>query len=231
MVEGRHSGIIGNPLAVRIRRSPSTISRIISVAAVYAGLLGGGWLLGAWVIRLADIDMAVASAGPELLIFAALVLFVLTSALPFVPGAEIGIMLMICFGKPLVLPVYASMVAALTVAFLVGRFVPPSAVSGGLARLGLMKASALVSGLNGCRGNQPAGPLQKLHRGGLISMIVKNRLLALILLLNVPGNSVAGGGGGIALAAGISGLYSIPAFLVAVLTAIAPVPVIFYLTM
>lgn len=207
----------------------SMVGRTISVLIAYGCLLAGGWLVGSWIIQLANIDAA-AMGRPGLVVVAALLLFVLTSALPFVPGAEIGLMLMICFGKPLVLPVYLCMLTALIIAYLAGRFVPLSAVSHWFALLGLTRASALTTRLaNGeavLRYQCPSGTRQ----GRIVSMLLKNRFVALMVLLNVPGNSVAGGGGGIAFAAGASGLYSARGFLVAILLAIAPVPLFFYLT-
>jgi hypothetical protein len=46
----------------------------------------------------------------------------------------------------------------------------------------------------------------------------------LAIVLNLPGNIVIGGGGGIALMAGASRLYSVPGFLVTIVLAVAPVP-------
>jgi hypothetical protein len=44
--------------------------------------------------------------------------------------------------------------------------------------------------------------------------------------LNLPGNTLLGGGGGIALMAGLSGLYPMPAYLTTVAIAVAPVPLL-----
>lgn len=197
----------------------------------YCGLLAGGWLIGSWMIELAEFDMATTPVRLDFVIVSALLLYTLTSALPFVPGAEIGLMLMICFGKPLILPVYLCMVAALTIAYLAGRFMPLPIVSRGFSFVGLRKASDLTLRL--APGETVIGGLYPCHtrRGRLVSMLLKNRFLALIVLLNLPGNSVAGGGGGIAFAAGTSALYPIRGFLLSILVAIAPVPLIFYLTM
>jgi len=52
----------------------------------------------------------------------------------------------------------------------------------------------------------------------------------LILTLNIPGNSLVGGGGGIAFIAGLSGLFSYPAYLATILIAVAPVPAFFFFT-
>ena len=57
-----------------------------------------------------------------------------------------------------------------------------------------------------------------------LGALLQYRYLALAVLLNVPGNFVIGGGGGIALMAGISRLYSLPGILIAVAIAVAPVP-------
>jgi hypothetical protein len=52
----------------------------------------------------------------------------------------------------------------------------------------------------------------------------------LALAFNLPGNTLLGGGGGIALAAGMSGLYRPVAYLATVVLAVAPVPLLFLIT-
>ena len=47
------------------------------------------------------------------------------------------------------------------------------------------------------------------------------------LALNLPGNTLVGGGGGIAMVAGLSGLVSPLGFLVTVAVAVAPIPLLF----
>ena len=64
--------------------------------------------------------------------------------------------------------------------------------------------------------------------GQFSSTLLKNRYLALAILLNVPGNSLLGGAGGLAFMAGISGLYRFWPYLLSVLIAVAPIPLIFY---
>jgi len=51
-----------------------------------------------------------------------------------------------------------------------------------------------------------------------------------MLVLNLPGNSLVGGGGGIAFIAGLSGMFSYIGFILAIAIAVAPVPVFFYFT-
>jgi len=51
----------------------------------------------------------------------------------------------------------------------------------------------------------------------------------LALLINLPGNSLIGGGGGILLVAGPSRLFSLPALVVTLILATAPVPLAVWL--
>jgi hypothetical protein len=58
----------------------------------------------------------------------------------------------------------------------------------------------------------------------LLPLLLRYRYLALAAALNIPGNYLIGGGGGIALFAGVSRLYSVPGFLITIALAVAPVP-------
>ncbi|MFT5275990.1 MAG: hypothetical protein ACI9J2_002531 [Saprospiraceae bacterium] len=60
-----------------------------------------------------------------------------------------------------------------------------------------------------------------------IAFFVRQRYIALILLINLPGNIVIGGGGGIAVIAGFSGIFKLSGFLIAISIAVAPVPMAF----
>ena len=58
----------------------------------------------------------------------------------------------------------------------------------------------------------------------LLRGLIRSRYLALAVALNIPGNVLIGGGGGIALFAGISRMYSYLGFLITVVIAVAPIP-------
>jgi len=199
--------------------------RWIKLALIGAGLIAGGWLLGHALSNVAATawhPRAMAGAYP--FIAMAIGTFIVASATPFVPGAEIGIGLILLFGAKLAFLVYVSMVAALTIAFLVGRLVPAERVAALFGYLGLARARGLALRL------APLDPSARLdlltekvpHR--LVPMLLRHRYLAIIVLFNIPGNSVIGGGGGIAFTAGLSGLFSLPAYLAAVMVGVAPIP-------
>jgi hypothetical protein len=100
----------------------------------YLALLGAGfWLSGA----LHEV-VARAEAGPVAtgLIAAGFLAFILFSAIPFVPGAEIGLGLLMVMGAQGAVAVYAGMITALTLAFAAGRFVPVRWLTAAFGRWG-----------------------------------------------------------------------------------------------
>ncbi len=145
-----------------------------------------------------------------------LLIFVLAAAVPFVPGAEIGLALLLLFGADVAFEVYLSMVAALSLAYCLGRFVPPALL---IRQRTYFRWNFRRSG-----DRRPAsGSIGWLAFGGL-RMIGRHRLAALGIALNMPGNALLGGGGGLAMMAGASRLYSPAEFVLTVAIAVSPVP-------
>lgn len=143
--------------------------------------------------------------------WALLLLYTVLLVMPFVPGAEIGLALLLVFGAAMAWPVYAATVLALSIAFAVGRLASRSRnpASFGNVPLASDAATSLLEGLR----NRP-----------WIHGLMRFRWLALALLINMPGNTVIGGGGGIAMAVGYSRTFTFPAFLSCAAVAVAPVP-------
>ena len=123
-------------------------------------------------------------------------------ALPFVPGAEIGLAMLAAFGPAIAPLIYVCTVASMTLAFAVGRFLP-------IAPLSQEKRLAML--LDG-------------QSKRAISLALRYRYVALALAVNTPGNSVIGGGGGIMMMAGLSGIFSPLSTFLTVALAVSPVP-------
>jgi len=107
---------------------------------------------------------------------------------------------------------------------------PLSLIAGFFESLGLHRAKTLVQSLRHLNTEQRFDVLIKHAPKRIIPALLKHRYLAIIVVLNVPGNAVIGGGGGIALFAGMSGLFTFPRFLASVALAALPVPLIITLT-
>lgn len=198
---------------------------------VYAGLVVGGIAAGHWLAELVAMDLR-PSTEPRIhamLMFVTAV-YVVAAATPFVPGAEIGAVLMATFGQPIALLVYTAMVTALLAAFLAGRFVPATALGALFGFLGLQRARLLVEHMHALPREERLSFLMRRAPSRIVPTLLRHRYVAVAVLLNVPGNTLIGGGGGIALLAGMSGLFRPLYFGVAVALAVAPIPLIVLLT-
>lgn len=145
-------------------------------------------------------------------------------ALPFVPGAEIGIAMLAAFGAAIAPLIYVATVASMILAYAVGRFLPIKHLQRVLAFLRMRRAAALVAEAAPLSGEDRLAMLMQGGESRVLRAALRYRYLALALAVNTPGNTIIGGGGGIMMMAGLSGLFSPLATLVTVAIAVAPVP-------
>jgi hypothetical protein len=207
------------------------VSRRLSLILLYLLLVIGGSLVGHWLTELAALDIR-PSTEPRLhhMIMVATGMYILAAATPFVPGAEIGFGLIVALGSPIVVLVYASMVAALSLSYGIGRFVPTAVTAALFNALGLTRASDLVLRMAPMDAHERLAILTENAPRRLVPLLLRHRFIALAVLVNLPGNTLIGGGGGIALAAGMSGLFSFPRYAATIAVAVAPIPVLVLLT-
>ena len=158
------------------------------------------------------------------IVMGALGVYTALIATPFVPGAEIGMALLSMFGASIAVEVYLATVLGLGIGYLVGRLVPVRRTAALLKFLCLTRAGTWLDDMAELPPETIVEHLTERLEPGLGKRLVRWRYLALILLINLPGNIVLGGGGGIAVAAGMSRLFSPWGFLAATLVAVSPVP-------
>lgn len=151
-------------------------------------------------------------------------LYVMLLAIPFVPGAEIGLALMAMLGPQIAPLVYLCTLAGLALGFLLGRLLPLSMLASLARDFRLERTARLLAEIEPLDREQRLAVLIERAPRRFLPLLLRYRYLALALALNIPGNYLIGGGGGIALVAGISRLYSIPGFLLTIALAVAPVP-------
>lgn len=196
----------------------------------YLLLLLGGWLLGDYLKDLAVPEMRPMNEPTiHRIIMTAFLAFVVLAAIPFIPGAEIGFALLLLFGGRIAPLVYFGMVGALILSFTFARLIPTSVLAHALSWLGLRKAATFLEEMGK---TEPAHQMETLTRmlpGMLGHRLHRYKHLLLAVALNTPGNSLLGGGGGLAFIAGASRLFPLWQYLLIVVCAVAPVPLLFYL--
>ena len=149
-------------------------------------------------------------------------------ALPFVPGVELGLTLMMIEGAWIAPLIWAATLIGLMLAFSAGLVLPYAALRRSLIDLRLARAAELVASLEPLDGGARLELLRARLPAWLRPIARNYRYVLLAVLINLPGNFVLGGGGGILLLAGCSRIFSFVATLATVALAVAPVPVIVY---
>ncbi len=139
--------------------------------------------------------------------------------LPFMPALEAGLLIMSLYGVDGVIGTYVATVFALFLSFLLGCFF-------------------INKGQLSWFENRPISMLE-LSSNGLLNRALKKILntasarpyLCLALLLNMPGNVMIGGGGGIAMVAGASGTLRLYKYVLTVSLATSIMPLLVLLGM
>ncbi|PHP67794.1 hypothetical protein CSC94_08950 [Zhengella mangrovi] len=163
-------------------------------------------------------------------IMAAIGIYICLMTLPFVPGAEIGLGLIAMLGPRIAPLVYGCTVIALVLAFMIGRLIPQDAIIRGFEQLHLKRAASLLRDVKDLDFEERTQFLVANSTSRILPVILRYRFVALMIALNIPGNSAIGGGGGIGIMAGYSRMFKFPTFLAAVAIAVAPVPLFLFLT-
>ena len=155
-----------------------------------------------------------------------LLAYALLIAVPFVPGIEIGLSLLMLRGAEVAPWVYLATLLGLMLAFLAGQLVRLEWLEDRLRVLGLRRAASLIAGVRPL----PEAERLALLRTGLPrwmgDLAVRWRYLFLAVLVNVPGNGLIGGGGGICIIAGMTGVYRPFVMALTIALAVAPVPLL-----
>lgn len=193
---------------------------LLGALSLFILVIGAIYLMG---FQADWVDMLYEMREKPWIIFTTGSIYALCLAVPFVPGVEIGIFLMLIFGRSGILMAYLATIVGLTVAFSVGLYL----------RSHFQDNDALVAWRNKARKYQQDGDkrLSSFRLGAWLQAHVdRNKslypYLMTGLLFNVPGNWLIGGGGGIALMAGLSGQLRWFPFVLTVMLATCVVPLL-----
>lgn len=178
------------------------------------------WIRGELGVGEKIIKIARGRWGTGVLVMGGLI-YILLLSIPFVPGVELGVLLMCAFGREGIVFIYFATVIGLSLAFFMGRIVPKRWIESLLRKLGLSQTGENISDV-------VVSMLDNfLHQKKWLKTLLLNyRYLVIGILLNIPGSYLIGGGGGISLVCGINRNISFKWFLLTVILSVSPVPLL-----
>lgn len=186
--------------------------------------------LGDWVGAHLQVELSPRQhAMVDTVLLLLVLVYIITMAMPFVPGIEIGLAVMLLFGPDVYLLVYACTQLALLLSFVVGRRLSLGQFAALAAWLRLDRTRSTLASLESMG---PDGRLQFMLRAAprrWLRGLIEHRYLALAVLINVPGNALVGGAGGIGLVAGMSHVFSLPRYAMVMALATTPVPIVLWI--
>lgn len=203
--------------------------KLVIVLALLGGIILafflGGHAAFEWVKELAE-----KARNPVTLTILGLA-YTLLLAIPGVPGLEVGLVMMVVFGEIGIIAVWVCTVLGLNLTYFVGRRIPREKLKSWLApkdvpehelpsfAVGQADTFTLVLERNklGRKVLKWTGPPGGWRRYALVGF-----------LLNMPGNFIIGGGGGIALFCGTSDDIKWRPFVLTTALAAMPIPLMFY---
>ena len=202
----------------------STVARVVRVVLRLTLLLILVYcvhLLVAWFsARTADLHPG-AQVG---MMLALLMVYALLIAVPFVPGIEIGLMLLAVEGAWIAPWLYLATIAGLLFAYGAGEWVPYTRLHRILADLHMRRACALLEHINPLSREERIMMLRDNAPKLLRPFLTRYRYLFLAGVINLPGNALIGGGGGILFLTGLSRLFRPTAVALTLALAVMPVP-------
>ena len=200
-------------------------SRLSVVLTIYTSLLICGYWGANWLIKYVGMEEAFKTGDHVyMMMIIAITIYTVLMIIPFVPGVEISLALLAAFGPDIAMTIYAATIVALSAAYLIGRLLPVEFTIRIFNFLGLSRAEALLLRLEPMNSKQRLDVLVENTPKKIVPLLLRHRYLAIAFAFNLPGNTIIGGGGGIALLAGLSGLFTFSSYLLIVSLAVLPVP-------
>ena len=166
----------------------------------------------------------------HLVITTLIFIYAICMILPYLPAIELGLFLLAMLDIPGILMLYLVTVAALSLSYGIGRMVPVSALRALFQFLHFQKASELICSGSECDEKGQIDRFIEHAPKRFIPFLLNHRYCVFAVVINTPGNMIIGGAGGIALMSGMSRMFGTGKFLVTVLVAVSPLPIIVILS-
>ncbi|WP_299620096.1 hypothetical protein [Pelagibius sp.] len=211
-------------------RALRSVPKVLLKIAFLVVLIVAANIAADWIVEALSLEIRPRTEDRvHRMVMIAAVAYAVLIAIPFVPGVEIGLALIGLLGPAIVFLVYLCTLAGLLISFTVGRLVPLRGLIRLLDELSMRRASRLLAAIEPMTMDERLAFLASKAPNRALPFLLRHRYLALAVVINLPGNIVIGGGGGISLIAGASRLFSLPGFVATIALAVSPVPLAIFL--
>lgn len=216
------------PAAARRRFPLKPVLVVVVLVGIALALFLGGHAAFDWVKEVAE------KARTPVTLTVMAIAYTILLAIPGLPGLEVGLVMMAVFGEIGIVAVWLCTVVGLNLTFLVGRRIPRDKLERWLKPRPAPGQQSLVSSAGAAATTDTFSMV--LDRNKFGRKILQwtgppggwRRYLVVAFLLNMPGNFIIGGGGGIALFCGTSDDIKWRSFLWTTILAAMPIPLMFY---
>lgn len=197
-----------------------TVRLLLVFLLVYIAKLGVDLLMA----KIALFETDAAARAMTGLIITVMIGYAILLAIPFVPGVEIGIAVLLLEGADAAPMVYLATVAGLLLAFTIGQYAPLPRLIRLCEDLYLTRIANLLSRIHHTPRQDRLKAMENRLPSWLAPIFCNYRYVTLGLAINLPGNIALGGGGGIMMAGGLSRLFQVRFVVITVILATLPVP-------
>jgi len=214
-----------NSTSATQRRLLIAVRLAVIVGLVLLANYGFDWLK----TRLDLLDQNTATRAKTGLIVTVLIGYALLIAVPFMPGVEIGVALLMIQGAAAAPLVYLATFTGMMTAFLIGHTLPLNLLISFCDDLRLRRISTLLTRINETPSETRLVALQERLPNWLARLVTGYRYVIIGVLVNTPGNIALGGGGGIMLLSGLGRIFQTGWMALTIALATLPVPLTVWL--
>ena len=205
---------------------PRIALRFAIIAAVtYFAFAGFEWL----TTQVMKMDGTAQSGAMIGILVIVLIGYALLLAIPFMPGVEVGIALLLMEGADVAPFVYLATLLGLMIAFAVGQFIPLNWLHAMFRDLRMLRVCRWLDQIQNRPRDQRLQALTEQLPTWLARIAVDYRYLSIGILINLPGSFAVGGGGGILMAAGLTRLFQTKWIFLTLVIAVLPVPLVIWI--
>ena len=211
-----------NPTASNAKSTAlwALINLAVIVGIVFLLKLGFDWL-SAKILLLEAEQAQQAMWGLTTIV---LICYALLIAVPFVPGVEIGVAVLMIQGAQAAPLVYGATVLGMVLSFSVGQYMSLDWMITVCNKMRLVRLGALLQKIKEKPRTERLASLEEKLPNWLTPFLTKYRYITVAIVINTPGSIAIGGGGGIMMVSGISRLFKTRWMILTIALSTLPIP-------